>query len=47
MEADKVSRQDPAGDPGEPMFHLQSEGRKKPMSLLEGQQVEGILFYSG
>lgn len=52
MEADnlkicRVSQLDPAADPEELMFQIQSEGRKKPISQLEGNQVGGIPFNSG
>lgn len=31
-----------AGDPEEPMFHFESEGRKKPLSQFKGNQAGGV-----
>ena len=35
-----------AGDPGESIFQFKSRG-KKPMSLFEGRQAEGVHSYRG
>jgi hypothetical protein len=35
-----------AGEPGEPMFWFQSEGRKKLIFQFQVSQAERILFYS-